>query len=484
MPTLPQFLPRSWNERSINQQLDATIRRAQHMYAAVAYWTIGPEVLHHRLVELLRQPESFCCVDLHLPTDVDKLNEFHRKGAHQFYLQCHEVRQQGERHLHRHLLHTKLLVFDLPDERAEVWVGSYNFTKQALLGANREASLVLSVSQQSDLYQQVRAYLEAIRTDAHCHRFDPARIDDYKQLQGLPKDDPEPECFVLPVAWHSDRMTTLTRQTLLLLGHDPDERRVLAQIDGTNAPVVVRAYDLATGTITHYGATIQNQGAIDRNVPSSYDLTFGQRHLAIRLRKTLPYVAPQEHRLPSAELREFGFWANLLVLDQLPASLQLLPQKRADTAKWQRDWEATQALREELKAEPESSAGHQLDLTYEAQPLNPDQSREVIPELTADEWLRWAIASSLRYRGKAKLGQIGVFGAAFWDESSPGRETALMELDRCFTPYSRPYLEAAYEQPLRQRYYENSAESNQLLLNGSAGAPRLEKLLEKYRLRY
>ena len=483
MPTLPQFLPRSWDDRSINQQLDATIQRAQNLYGAVAYWTIGPEVLHHRLVELLRHPESFCCVDLHLPTDVDKLNAFYRQGAHQLYLQCHEVRQQGERHLHRHLLHTKLLVFDLPNERAEIWVGSYNFTKQALLGANREASLVLSVSQGSDLYRQVRAYLEAIRSDAHCHRFDPARLDDYKQLQGLPEDDPEPECFVLPVAWHSDRMPTLTRQTLLLLGHDPDERRVLAQIDGTNAPVILRAYDLATGLVSHYGTTIQNQGAIDRNVPSSYDLTFGQRHLAIRPRKTLPYVAPQEHRLPPAELREFGFWANLLVLDQLPASLQLLPQKRADTAKWQRDWQATQTLREELNPEPDRLAGRQLDFAYDAQLLARDQPREIIPELTADEWLQWAIATSLLYRGKAKLGQVGVFGATFWAGDTRNHETPLMELDHYFTPYSRPYLETSYEQPLRRRYYENTA-PNQLPPESAAGGPRLEKLVEKYRLRY
>jgi len=43
-------------------------------------------------------------------------------------------------------------------------------------------------------------------------------------------------------------------------------------------------------------------------------------------------VAPQLHPLPPAELREFGFWASLLVLDKLPAALHLLPRKRDDTA--------------------------------------------------------------------------------------------------------------------------------------------------------
>ncbi len=411
MPTLTQFFPASWHNRSIVQPLDATIARAQRLYGAVAYWTVGPDVLHPRLVELLQQPDSFCCVDLHLPTDVDKLNEFARRGAKHLYIQCHEVRQSGERHLHRHLLHTKLLLFDLPKGQAEVWVGSYNFTKQALLGANREAALVLGTAQGSDLYQQVRAYLEAIRADVHCHHFDPNRLDDYKKLQGLPDDEPEPECFVLPVAWHSDRMATLTRQTLLLLGHDADERRLLAQADAANSPVVLRAYDLSTGLTTHYGVTIQNQGAIDRLVPSSYALSFGERHLAVRPPGTLPYVAPQVNPLPPAELRNFKFWASLLVLDQLPAALRLLPRERADAAVWQRDWQATQELRSQLHTSPDE--GRQLVLTYDAQPLAPAPPREIIPELSAEQWLRWAMDSSVRYRGKAKLGKVSVFRACY-----------------------------------------------------------------------
>jgi hypothetical protein len=120
MPNATRFFPNSWSDRSIHHQLGATIRRAEGLYGAVAYWTIGPEVLHAQLVDLLSQPDSFCCVDLHLPTDVDKLHAFHRLGARQLFVQCHEVRQRGERHLHRHLLHTKLLLFDLPLGQAEV----------------------------------------------------------------------------------------------------------------------------------------------------------------------------------------------------------------------------------------------------------------------------------------------------------------------------------------------------------------------------
>lgn len=482
MPTPVQFFPTSWHDRSLVAALDATIERAHQLYGAVAYWTIGPEVLHPRLMELLRQPDSFCCVDLHLPTNVDKLNEFARHGAGQLYVQCHEIRQQGERHLHRHLLHTKLLLFDLPRGQAEIWVGSYNFTKQALLGINREAAVVLATTQGSDLYQQVRQYLEAIRTDVHCHRFDPDRLDDYKKLQGLPEDEPEPECFVLPVAWHSDRMPTLERQTLLLLGHDPDERRLLAQADAANAPVVLRAYDLSTGLTTHYGVTIQSQGAIDRFVPSSYDLSFGQRHLAVRPSGTLPYVAPQENALSTDKLREFSFWANLLVLDQLPDSLRLLPRERADSARWRRDWQATRELRDQLQVVPKE--GQQLLLAYGIESDAPILPREVIPELSAEQWLRWAMETSVRYRSKAKLGQPGVFGAAFSYYIPQADETSLSVLDEYFMPYNRRHLQSAYEQPIRRLYYENDSQNQPLILADSATIPRLRKLLEKYRIQY
>ncbi len=38
------------------------------------------------------------------------------------------------------LLHAKMLLFWMPDGTAELWVGSHDWTKRALLGLNVEAS--------------------------------------------------------------------------------------------------------------------------------------------------------------------------------------------------------------------------------------------------------------------------------------------------------------------------------------------------------
>lgn len=135
-----------------------------------------------------------------------------------------------------------------------------------------------------------------------------------------------------------------------------------------------------------------------------------------------------------------------------------------------------------MEAAPEA-LNQQLTLPFGERPPAPDVPRAVLPDLPAEQWLSWAMESSVRYRRKAKLGKLDVFGAAFWDEREPAPPTAFEELDNQFSPYNLRYLAAAYEQPLRQRYYEPAGIAQQLALDGDR-VPRLKKLLEKYRLRY
>jgi hypothetical protein len=122
-------------------------------------------------------------------------------------------------------------------------------------------------------------------------------------------------------------------------------------------------------------------------------------------------------------------------------------------------------VRTHLEAVPEAF-NQQLTLSFGERPLAPDLPRAVLPNLPAEQWLSWALESSVRYRRKAKLGKLDVFGAAFWDEREPAPPTAFEELDNQFSPYNLPYLAAAYEQPLRQRYYEPASIAQQLALGG------------------
>ena len=79
------------------------------------------------------------------------------------------------------LLHAKMLLFWANDGTAELWVGSHNWTKRALLGLNVEASLVVRLAQSSPLFTAAADYLAHMKAIAE--PFDLAKVDVYKQLQ-------------------------------------------------------------------------------------------------------------------------------------------------------------------------------------------------------------------------------------------------------------------------------------------------------------
>jgi HKD family nuclease len=235
-----ELLPADWKNRSVVPRLNQTLEVARALYASIAFWTISPGYLSARLEQLLAKSPSFCCVDLRGGTNLNRLLAFHDARASELFLFLRKVTQSSELALNRHLLHTKLLLFDLPDGQAELWVGSHNFTAYSLGGGNREASVVLTISRRTKLYQQAKAYLLALRQE--CIQFDRAQLGQYKQLQGA-DDDPELECYVLPLFWDSQRhqrgLHTLADQTALLLTRDAKTGARLIRHFGLDKPLLV-----------------------------------------------------------------------------------------------------------------------------------------------------------------------------------------------------------------------------------------------------
>ena len=79
------------------------------------------------------------------------------------------------------LLHAKMLLFCGNDGTAELWVGSHNWTKRAILGLNVEASLVVRLKESSALFAAASDYLAHMKAIAE--PFDLAKVDFYKALQ-------------------------------------------------------------------------------------------------------------------------------------------------------------------------------------------------------------------------------------------------------------------------------------------------------------
>jgi len=467
-------LPHHPHQRSIVAQLSDTINRAEALYASVCFWSIGPDFFAADLVALIATPGSFCIADIHSPTNVDKINSFYQQGASRFFLFFKELhpKLRPDAFIERHLMHTKMLLFDLPDGKAELWVGSHNFTRQALTGVNREASLVIPCHQNDVLYSKTLAYLHSILVDKDCHPFNPELLDTYKKLQGLPEEEIETGVMLLPIAWNSSDWgtpATLAQQLILLVGHHPDERRQFVSI-GDNTLLTIRTHDLATGRVQYFSATLFGTNEIDPNDPGSYRITLSERHLAVRQDTQLPFVAPREETHDQDTLRQFRYWVTLRILDELPADLKFVKNTKPVEATWEADTATTDFLKEVGMREEErySAAQARLPAAREIADIPDRESRVSL-------WLK--LARQRRFRPEPP--EPTAHYADFKGSQHLTLPPALTSLDQQFQPDNLAALRQDYEAPLRAAYYQ--AISHQLQAT-SKPILQVRKLLEKYRL--
>ncbi len=354
MPTLKaELLPLQWDtlaERSIIARLDQSLDVATALYASVDFWTIAPGYLTPRLQQLLGRAPSFCCVDMHGSarggTRVERLRAFHEAGATELYLFLRKVAGSSELGLNRHLLHTKLLLFDLPGGQAELWVGSHNFTAFALGGGNREASLVLPLSRRTGLYRQAKAYLLALRQQ--CHRYEASLYDQYLELQGE-NDEPGLECAVLPLLWDSQKLRGLglglADQTALLLTRDQLTGERLTTHFGGRRPLLVWAYDTATGQASYWTAEALNAARISDQRRASSAMRYDHPLVITIGHGELPELRPREEELGPGLLRQFRHAFSLYLTADVTDRYQLKPLPTEETqARWVLDAAATRAL--------------------------------------------------------------------------------------------------------------------------------------------
>lgn len=140
---------------------------ATHLQAGIGFWTINAELLGPNLLRTLQHERGFACVDLHPPTEVEALADV--------------VQQGGRVRVYYEDIPSKPPLFWMPDGTAELWVGSHNWTKRALLGLNVGASLVVRATQASRL---VAASAQCLaRMQAIAEPFDLAKVDVYRQPQ-------------------------------------------------------------------------------------------------------------------------------------------------------------------------------------------------------------------------------------------------------------------------------------------------------------
>jgi hypothetical protein len=236
-------------------RLNRTIEQAQKVRAVIAYWCVKPDVVNPTLIRRL-SGDGFLCVDFHLPTDIDILGEMKASGANVFLHLLHPNPQPGDLRIRmpEYLLHPKILLCDLSDGSAELWVGSHNWTARALSGLNIEASLILRLEREGPLYGEVERFLEDARS--LCEPFDLSSASYYKWLQGQAGGD---SVWVLEVQGKLAPELSGTRVTVFETSEA--EYKNLRNVD---KDLMLSALAVPDGEEHLYQATITDTGRLER----------------------------------------------------------------------------------------------------------------------------------------------------------------------------------------------------------------------------
>ena len=281
------FLPSSPTSRSVSHLLMDSLSNCLSVQGSVAFWKLPTDVLDRQLFWALCRPESFICVDFHIPTNFEYLAEFveqirsHRDFPSLFiFLRKAGKSNDGDSPV---MLHTKILLFDMGNQNWQIWVGSHNFTRSALFGLNLEGSLCVKGNnnepQFTELLAKIKSYL--IYIQSLCEPFDPNRIPVYKALRGEKEENDTDDSIVRRIlTLQSEYAHSLAEQTIIMLGNLPEELGVISRKNRGSSPIFLRIRDVETKKEYTYKAYLRATDYVD-NV-ASFDVIFNQRRWVFR----------------------------------------------------------------------------------------------------------------------------------------------------------------------------------------------------------
>jgi hypothetical protein len=309
-----------WHSPDVRTRLATCLKKAKALRSAVAYWTVTPDFVHPLLADRLLEPHGFLCVDIHIPTDIDQLASLVRRGA-SVRLFCEDIpttREGGGREP-PYLVHTKLLLFWMPDRTAELWVGSHNWTRRALVGLNVECSLIIRMADSSSLFSDAVQYLEEIKRI--CQPFDLSRVEFYKQLQRKQAED-----TVAAIEIEAADADSLQGLAVTVFGTDPEE---LKQV-GALRDVYLSAFEESGHGEYIYRATVMASGLMASHATAAAGLSFAARRYAFRSGRRFPRLLPTSE-VGTDVLRDAAYFV-MLDIQKYERDLQAFdPPSRTDS---------------------------------------------------------------------------------------------------------------------------------------------------------
>lgn len=174
--------------KNVKPRLQELIGQAECLQMSVAYWTINKNYFSSSgdLINILTKKDSFACIDISLPTNVSNVCEIAAQTDTLYFYtrsfsKVNNQDQEQTSYMANHLLHSKIILFELPDGQASIWIGSHNWTDRALSGINIETSIEILVDRNNRIYQEVKKLLADIKNQ--CHKVNPQLEEVYKNIQ-------------------------------------------------------------------------------------------------------------------------------------------------------------------------------------------------------------------------------------------------------------------------------------------------------------
>ncbi|MCW5313117.1 hypothetical protein GTQ43_04570 [Nostoc sp. KVJ3] len=295
---------------SIKRRLEDALSKCDNVKGAVAYWTIDTDFIKN-LASVLQREDSYYCIDIHKPTNIDYLANFKQSGAN-IFLHNYDLKSNSSNYELKkenkipYLLHSKIILFEMPENNVEIWLGSHNFTQRAICGVNIESSFIIRSNKNSKIHKDVLDYLNFIKNS--CIPFDINDVDFYKLLQGQHQEDTG--SWVLQLI--GENVANLVdEKTIQLLGIDNKDIS-----DKLGKEIIIQALDLNNEQEYIYKAKIIQAGEINSQNPKSSGITFSARRYAVRGLDKIPYLRSEQEIEPSF-LKNFNYYINLEITEIL-----------------------------------------------------------------------------------------------------------------------------------------------------------------------
>ena len=294
----------------ISNRLNKLFTEARSIRASIAFWALPPELLNqitnYNAYRVLSAYNSFLCVDIQRPTNIDSLADLVSNGVKVFLNIRKLLTYTSKVSTSPGLLHTKMILADMADNNAEFWIGSHNWTVFALMGPNTEASLIVHMNNSAHLYSMTQHFLENIR-NKYCRAFDLSKVSYYKRLQQILETGDKPEYVV---ELEGNGVDNLEGEVICVFGTENDDLNELRLV---GRKVHVSLYDSKTEDKYLYSAEIIQSGVLSGANPAAGGISLSERRFAFTEGRRFPFL--EMPRIPDSDILKKSFYfANIHIL--------------------------------------------------------------------------------------------------------------------------------------------------------------------------